>query len=138
MSELLPCPLCGHLNPKPTHHSHFMCKALACRQWLELRKGHTKLSDYTARKAEDKARVESFWHQKALLEQQKLGVDYDLAMQIARAAHDRNSQKMRDDAAFAKFTPRKKPSSRPQTFTNTTQPLVAMSTTADDDTSTPF
>lgn len=140
MAELLPCPLCGHLNIKPTHHSHFKCAAPKCRHWLELRKGNTQLSDYTARKAADKARVETFWHQKALIEQQKLGVDYDLAMQLARASHDRNNKKMREEAEFAKLFPQEKttPAPKSQTYTNKTKPIVAMSTTSEDDTDAPF
>lgn len=139
MSELLPCPLCGHLNLKPKHHSHFKCEAPACRSWLELRKGHTQLNDYTARKAADKAKTDAYWSQQAVLKASKTGEDAARVKAELLAKHERNNQAMRDMPRMSKyFTPEFSTTPKPKPYTNNTRPSVAMSTTSEDDTDAPF
>lgn len=143
MSELLPCPFCGHLHPKPTHNIKFKCKAPACRKWLELPLGGTELQDYEARAAADKDRVNQYWRGVAEAKAKKEGIDFETAHKRVLEGRDKNSQNMREAARFkALFPPepiKPKPKApAPQTFTNTTKPIVVMSTTADDDTDAPF
>jgi hypothetical protein len=140
MSELLPCPLCGHLHPKPGTRTKFKCKNKACAIWLELSKDLTFLQDYVARKESTKATKDDWWHQQALIRQRKLGTDYDTARALVLAEHNANTKKMRDEAAFAKLFPQEKAPTAPksQPYTNKTKPIVAMSTTSEDDTGAPF
>lgn len=140
MSELLPCPLCGHLHPKPGHHSKFKCKNTACDKWLELPKGESRLHDFEARRTAKAAKTEAYWNQKAKERSLKTGEDFDTAKKAELARHNANVKKMREEAEFAKFFPQEnKPKApRPQPYTNETKPIVAMSTTSEDDTGAPF
>jgi hypothetical protein len=58
MAQLLPCPLCGHLNDQRTTRTRFKCRG--CEAWLEMSKDFSHLQDHDARKLADKARVKSF------------------------------------------------------------------------------
>jgi hypothetical protein len=137
MSELLPCPLCGHLRQRPSTRTKFKCKG--CTEWLELSKDFSQLQSYIARKEAVKASKDGWWHQQALIRQRKLGTDYDTARALVLAEHNANTQKMRDEARLAKLFPQETiPPPKPQPYNNNTKPFAAMSTTSDDDPDSPF
>ncbi len=140
MSELLPCPSCRHLHAKPSTRTKFKCKNKACAIWLELSKDLGSLQDYVARKESVKASKDDWWHRQALIRQRKLGTDYDTARTLVLADHHANNKKMREEAEFAKLFPKEKttPAQKSQPYTNKTKPIVAMSTTTEDDTDAPF
>ncbi|TXI37016.1 MAG: hypothetical protein E6Q51_04280 [Methylophilus methylotrophus] len=143
MTQHLPCPFCGHLHPKPNHSSKFKCESPSCRKWLELPTGGTELQDYEARKAAEKARIDKYWRGVASAKAKKEGIDFETAHKLVLEGRDKNSQNMRKAARVkALFPPEPvKPKAQalaPQAFTNNTQPIVAMSTTTDDDTDAPF
>jgi Sec7-like guanine-nucleotide exchange factor len=130
MSEQLPCPLCGHLNDKPTHHSNFKCASKACRQWLELPKGQSSLKDYTARKAAEQAKSDDWWEAETQRRMSKYGFNYIEARDHIHAEHDRNKQKM----ASAKAT--KAPTAL--SATPTPQTIVSRVISTDDTTEAPW
>jgi hypothetical protein len=140
MTQLLPCPTCGHQHTKPSTRTKFKCKNKGCSIWLELSEDFTQLQDHYARKAADKASKDNWWHQQALIRQRKLNTDYETAKALVLAEHNANTQRMREEARVAKLFPPDAPTPAPktQTFTNNTKPIVAMSTTTDDDTDAPF
>ncbi|KQT37653.1 hypothetical protein ASG24_01260 [Methylophilus sp. Leaf414] len=136
MSELLPCPLCGHLHPEPNHGSKFKCKG--CTHWIELSKDKTQLRDHTARKAAEQAKSTDWWLQQALIRQRKLGpgTDYDTAMDSVRGDHNKNVQKMKDERRGHELFPPEFPTSSPET--PTPQTIVSRVISTDDTTEAPW
>lgn len=132
----LPCPLCGHLHPKPSHGSKFKCKG--CTQWLELSKDKTQLQDHTARKAADEAKTADWWHQQALIRQRKLCTDYDTAMDIVRADHNKNVQKMKDERRGHELFPPDFSTPQTATASPTPQTIVSRVVSTDDTTEAPW
>lgn len=140
MSELLPCPLCGHLREKPGHNSKFKCKG--CEQWLELPKGQSSFQDYSARIAADKVRIDQHWRKLAEEKAKKEGIDFDTAYQMVIEARDKNILKMRKPVSvkvsFPPVEDEPNPAPESQPFTNDTKPIVAMSKSLADDPEAPF
>lgn len=102
--------------------------------------GECSLHDFEARRTAKAAKTEAYWNQKAKERSLKTGEDFDTAKKAELARHNANTKKMRDEARFSKFFPQQESPTIPksQPYTNTTKPIVAMSTVSEDDTDAPF